>query len=401
MGIVVRMPRYGANMEEGTVGRWLAAEGDEVTAGQIICEIEIEKLTNDLEAPEDGVLRKVLCEEGDTRPCGGPIAVIAAADEDIGGLLAEAEGAAEAGLETEAEAGAGSADRSTAAAGMTITPKALKLAEEKGVDYSGSKGTGIHGAITRDDIKALIAGGKAVPAAAAPSPSAAVAGGSAPMSAARRAAAEYMTRSLSESAQATITMDADVSDLVERYSREKPEYEKEKIKLSYTAVLVKAMAAALLDHPVIRTALGEGTTLRTAEEINVGVGVDAEYGLVVPVIRHADKKELPEICTELQRQTDKARSGSLRPGDLQGGVISLSNLGMFGVRYSTPILNPGESAIVGAGTLTRQPVILDGGIYSRWILSLSMTFDHRVIDGAPAARYLQSLNAYLNGEELW
>jgi pyruvate dehydrogenase E2 component (dihydrolipoamide acetyltransferase) len=391
MGILVKMPRYGANMEEGTVGRWLAAEGDEVAAGQIICEIEIEKLTNDFEAPEDGVLRKILCDEGDARPCGDPIAVIAAADEDISALLAEAEGAGEARPAFEKEAAGGTASRAAAGSGMSITPKALKLAEEKGVDYSGIRGTGIHGAVTRQDIKDFIAAGG----------TAAAAGGSVPMSAARRVTAEYMMRSLSKSAQATIAVDADVTDLVGRYRLKKPEYEEKNIKLSYTAVLVKAIAAALVDHPVIRTAAEEGSTLRTAEEINIGIGVDAEYGLVVPVIRHADRKELPELCTELQRLGDKARSGDLRPEDMKGGVVSLSNLGMFGVRYSTPILNPGESAIVGAGTLTQQPVILDGGIHTRWIISLSMTFDHRVIDGAPAARFLQSLVKHMNGEEIW
>ncbi len=395
MGILVKMPRYGANMEEGTVGNWLVSEGDAVKEGQIICEIEIEKLTNDFEAPEDGVLRKILCEEGDTRPCGEAIAVIAAADEDISALLAEAEGAGEAGPAFEKEAAGGTASRA-AGSGISITPKALKLAEEKGVDYSGIRGTGIHGAVTRQDIKDFIAAGGAAAGATT-----FAAGGSVPMSAARRVTAEYMMRSLSESAQATIAMDADVTDLVERYRLKKSEYEEKHIKLSYTAVLVKAIAAALVDHPVIRTAAGEGSTLRTAEEINIGIGVDAEYGLVVPVIRHADGKELPELCTELQRLGDKARSGDLRPEDMKGGVVSLSNLGMFGVRYSTPILNPGESAIVGAGTLTQQPVILDGGIHTRWIISLSMTFDHRVIDGAPAARYLQSLVKHMNGEEIW
>lgn len=409
MGILIRMPRYGANMEEGTVGQWLVSEGDEVKTGQIICEIEIEKLTNDFEAPEDGVLRKILCEEGDTRTCGEPIAIIAEADEDIGGLLAEAgEGSAgvgasdstspadgekdEAAVETKGTEAArkrpAAAAQGKPGAGMTITPKALKLAEEKGVDYSGITGTGIHGAITRQDVKDVIASGAA-------------AGAGSQMSAARRVTAEYMMKSLASTAQATITMDGDVTRLVERYGREKRNYEAENIKLSYTAVLVKAMAAALLEHPVIRTAADEGNMLHTAEDINIGVGVDADCGLIVPVMQHADRKQLSEICTELVRLSDKARAGSLGPDEMQGGVISLSNLGMFGVRYSTPILNPGESAIIGAGTLTQQPLIIDGGIYSRWVMAISMTFDHRVIDGAPAARYLQTCIEKLNGEEVW
>lgn len=420
------MPRYGANMEEGTVGQWLVSEGDEVSEGQVICEIEIEKLANDFEAPEDGVLRKILCDEGDSRECGAPIAIIAEADEDISALEAEAEsgeisanidktapkeepGDADTAAETvpaEKNAAKGPV-RGTPGQGMTITPKALKLAEEKGVDYSGITGTGIHGAITRQDVKDFIApgggqtaGSGRAAAARGTGPKVAAPGTSAPMSTARRVTAEYMMKSLETTAQASIAADGDVTELVDRYRAAKEGFAEKSIKLSYTALIVKAMAAALVEHSLIRTT-AEGNTLRTAEEINIGVGVDAEYGLIVPVIQHADKKSLGEVCGDLVRLSDKARAGSLGPEETKNGTITLSNLGMFGVRYSTPILNPGESAIVGAGTLTQQPVILDGGIYSRWIISLSMTFDHRVIDGAPAARYLQAVIGYLNGEKIW
>lgn len=440
MGTVIKMPRYGANMEEGTVSEWFFEEGDSVDEGETLCEIEIEKLSNEFEAPATGVLRKILCPEGETRECGEPIAVIAEEDEDIEQLLAEAD--AEAGAEAggaEAEAGAGAeagreGAREAATGGESgggaapspegapkITPKARKLAEQKGVDYSGIRGTGIHGAITRQDIKDFIAaGGAAVGAAgagvgagaeaaagASQEGAAAARGGTAardrtagaavPMSSVRRATSRAMMKSVSESAQTTIMMDAQVDELVRRYRAAKERYAAGGVKISYTAAALKAVAEALVEHPEIRTISEGEETIRTLENIDIGVAVDLGNGLMVPVLRGCDRKDLKTLAGELSSLVDRAKAGSLGQEDFGDAAISVSNVGMYGVRYFTPILNPPESAIVGLGTLEQEPVIRDGGIFPAWVFSLNMTYDHRIIDGAPAARFLAAVKEKLNG----
>jgi pyruvate dehydrogenase E2 component (dihydrolipoamide acetyltransferase) len=206
-----------------------------------------------------------------------------------------------------------------------------------------------------------------------------------------------MMKSVSESAQTTIMMDAQVDELVRRYGAAKERYAADGVKLSYTAAAVKAVAEALAEHPEIRTISEGEETIRTLESIDIGVAVDLGNGLMVPVLRDCDRKDLETLSADLASLVDRAKAGSLGQDDFGGAAISVSNVGMFGVRYFTPILNPPESAIVGLGTLEQEPVIRDGGIFPAWIFALSMTYDHRIIDGAPAARFLAAVKEKLNG----
>ncbi len=408
MGMLITMPRYGANMEAGTVAEWFVEEGDEVAEGDALCEIEIEKLTNELESPASGVLRKILCPEGESRECGAAIAVVAAADEDISGLLAEA-GATQTADSSENSGAGPDADRRTGpspGAGTgededdepRITPRARKLAKEKGVDYINNKieGSGFHGAITRQDIKEFIAVSAAKPAAQSTTPAAASQPGGVPMSAVRRATARAMMKSVSETAQTSIMMEAQVDELVRRYNEQKGQWTAEGIKLSYTAVAVKAAAAALAEHPEIRTIQAGEEQIKTLTTIDIGVAVDSGQGLMVPVLRGCDTKDLKTVCRELAALVDRAKAGSLGADDFGGAALSLSNVGMYGVRYFTPILNPPESAIIGLGTLQQEALIRDGGIFAAWVWALNMTYDHRLIDGAPAARFLAAFRDNLN-----
>ncbi|MFW6208636.1 MAG: dihydrolipoamide acetyltransferase family protein [Spirochaetota bacterium] len=408
MGMLITMPRYGANMEAGTVAEWFVEEGDEVAEGDALCEIEIEKLTNELESPASGVLRKILCPEGESRECGAAIAVVAAADEDISGLLAEA-GATQTADSSENSGAGPDADRRTGpspGAGTgededdepRITPRARKLAKEKGVDYINNKieGSGFHGAITRQDIKEFIAVSAAKPAAQSTTPAAASQPGGVPMSAVRRATARAMMKSVSETAQTSIMMDAQFDELVRRYNEQKAQFADEGIKLSYTAVAVKAAAAALAEHPEIRTIQAGEEQIKTLTTIDIGVAVDSGQGLMVPVLRGCDTKDLKTVCRELAALVDRAKAGSLGADDFGGAALSLSNVGMYGVRYFTPILNPPESAIIGLGTLQQEALIRDGGIFAAWVWALNMTYDHRLIDGAPAARFLAAFRDNLN-----
>jgi pyruvate dehydrogenase E2 component (dihydrolipoamide acetyltransferase) len=309
-----------------------------------------------------------------------------------------------------------------------ITAKARKLAEEKGVDYRGIPGTGYYGAITRQDIKDYLAAGGAAaekvsggaaaetgavaaaaggtgaaaerssaPTGGQPGASAgAPAGAAVPMPQMRKATARTMMKSVSESAQTTIMMDAGADELVRRYRAVKEAYAAEGVKLSYTAAAVKAAAAALREHPQLRTVSEDGETLRTLERIDIGVAVDLGHGLMVPVIRGCGTKDLPEICRELTSLADRAKAGSLSRDDFGGAAMTVSNVGMYGIRYFTPILNPPESAILGLGTLEQEPVIRGGGIFPAWVFALNLTYDHRIVDGAPAARFLNSFRDELN-----
>jgi pyruvate dehydrogenase E2 component (dihydrolipoamide acetyltransferase) len=415
MATIVEMPRYGANMEEGTVAGWNVSEGDTVEKGQIICEIEIEKLTNELEAPAAGVVRKILCPEGESRACGEAIAVIAGTEEDISALTGEGDVQVSSEPPSPEKSEAETVDASPArpAGEAKITPKARKLAEEIGIDFQSVKGTGIHGMITRQDIRGWAESGAAKPSVRAQSRAGTSAGSSAlatetaaaasgyrqvyaagegaKMSGIRKVTSRRMMESMMGSAQTSIFMDADISELVESYKRAKVLYEKEGARLSYSAIMLKAAAKALEAHPIIRTVMTGPETITTLEEINIGIAVDGDGGLTVPVLKKVNQLELKEVCRELTRLADRAKTGTLVADEMSGGSFTVSNVGMYGVKYFTPILNAPESAILGVGTLTQEPKIVDGGIQARWILALSLTYDHRIVDGAPAARFLGDL----------
>lgn len=428
MGTIICMPRYGATMEEGLLASWEVSEGDEVVRGQVLCVIEIEKITNEVEAEEGGIIRKIICSEGETLPCGEPLVILAGQDEDITALMAEAE----SGFQSKTENPTVSKDNEAAVSietknskkngkknalpsasefpgkidGVKITPKALKLAEELGVDYNGIKGTGIHNTITRQDIRTSMesASGKNMiqtssvmqPVQEKITVNAALSeAGYVKMSNIRKITARRMMESVTGSAQTSMMMDADLTDLVEAYNNKKVSYSREGIKLSYTAIIIKAVSSALVNHPNIRTVIESGDYIRTLPDINIGVAIDADYGLTVPVLTHVDCKDLSTIGRDLSELTARAKAGTLSSDDMNGGVFTVSNVGMLNVKYFTPILNLPQSAILGIGTLARQPVVIDGGLHVRWIMSLSLTYDHRIIDGAPAARFLNEIRRNL------
>jgi pyruvate dehydrogenase E2 component (dihydrolipoamide acetyltransferase) len=404
VAVVIRMPRYGATMEEGTLAAWTVEEGDAVETGDLLCEIEIEKLTNELPSPQDGILRRIICEEGETVPCGTPLAVIAEADEDISGLL---ENLSESGgVGGEAEEGSGSIDAvegsGTEAAPdePRITPKARELSQELGVDYRSIRGTGLHGAVTREDVRAYHAQFGHSPVPGGDEPGKRVHSTSGKMSGVRRTIARRMMESLGNSAQTTIMMDADITGLAAAYASVRPVLARQGIKLSYTAIIVKAAATVLLRHPGIRSVIEGEDSVRVLEQINIGTAVDTGDGLAVPVLRQVDDKPLTAVCSMLAEAAERARRGALNPGETEGGCFSVTNVGSFGVTFFTPILNPPQSAILGIGTAGEAPLVIKGGIHIRTVLHLSLTYDHRLIDGAPAARFLKDVRDNLEAERL-
>jgi pyruvate dehydrogenase E2 component (dihydrolipoamide acetyltransferase) len=389
-------------MEEGVIHSLSVKEGDLVSKGDVLGEIEIEKLTNELLAEEDGVVLKIVAEEGETLPCGAPILFLGAAGESLDPgaepPAAVEETAAESALVETSTHSNGPGAVSPPELGeylesAQITPKGLQLAQELGVDYHFIKGTGRMGMVTREDIRQAVAAGTAPRLEAAARPS--LQSETVKMSQMQLAVARAMDASLKSTAQTTISMDLDAGPMVAAYRAHKEEYSRKDIKLTYTAILIKIVAEALVEHRLLRTTI-EGSNLVTRAEINVGIAIDIDDGLVVPNIKNASQKSIAQIAVELAGLGKRAKENALSLDDITAGVFTITNLGMFGIKYFAPILNPGESGILGVGTIQEVAVVQQGGIFMKPVLNLSLTHDHRVVNGAPAARFLQSIQRIMN-----
>ena len=440
----VIMPKFGLSMETGVLGSWLVEEGASVTKGSALAEITTDKITNTCEAPKDGILRKILLPEGEEAACGEAIAVLAdTADEDISAECGggQSEGGAFADSAEQAAAASPVPEKATSA-DIKITPRAKKVAEEQGLEYSHIQGTGLLGAITISDLKkhgiprkdpAGAASVSAAPASAsvpssasgsssASGPSSASAPASGPSTASAPAAApkavfdtrpcegedvivkmstmetaiaKAMQNSLLTTAQATIATEAEITELVRVYKQLKGKYTNAGVKLSYTAMLIKAVAMALENHKALRSTMADENHIKISSRIHIGVAVDIPGGLIVPVIRDANMKDLRTICLELSDLTQRAKDNKLTSGQLGGATITITNLGMFGITYFTPVLNVPESAILGVGAIIEKLMVKDGGFYPASVMNFSLTHDHRIVNGAPAARFLKEVTASL------
>ncbi len=408
MAVELTMPKFGLTMHEGTLQRFFKAAGEIVKAGEPLYEVETEKVLYVVEAPASGTLAAWFHGEGTVVECGRPVAVIAEAGEDAAALAAASSpasaGAARSAAPALASAPVGdklpaSADGSPTPAGgrRSVSPVARKLAAELKVDLERVSGTGPGGRITREDIERAAKGGGAPPAdVAAPGAATSALSGSSSagakpqlrtvgMRGMRRTIATRMHQSLHEAAQLTITTEADVTAASELRARLTREFD-----FTYTDLLIHAVGRALVRHPRMNSKLSEDAILLLSE-VNIGMAVALEEGLIVPVIANADRKSLREIVTITKDLGERARVGSLKLEDVSGGTFSITNLGNFGIDAFTPILNTGETGILGVGRIVEKPAVYRGEIARRSMLTLSLTFDHRIIDGAPAANFLQTV----------
>ncbi|MGS5516568.1 dihydrolipoamide acetyltransferase family protein [Clostridioides difficile] len=411
----VKMPKFGLSMEDGTIGTWLIEEGNIVNKGDELLEIETDKITNTVEATEDGVLRKILFEEGEVVNCGEIICIIADANEDISGLNTTVK------TNIEKEEDTPSLELITEVKNLEIekriTPRAKKIAEEKGIDYSNIEGTGIHGAITIDDLKnfmnknleekvietnqsEVVEKGVRQDATSIPQIKSAKTtirenDVVTKMTQMQNIIAKKMHESLLTTAQTTIATELEITNLTKVYKSLKEKYKNAGIKLSYTALIIKAVAQALENHPKLRTQVFDENHFKINDEINVGVAVDIPNGLVVPVIKNANLKDLRTICIELSDLSEKAKNNQLNQDEMSNGTITITNLGMFGITYFTPVLNTPESAILGIGSIIEKVLVKDGAFYAGSVMNMSLTHDHRVVDGAPGARFLQEVTQNL------
>jgi pyruvate dehydrogenase E2 component (dihydrolipoamide acetyltransferase) len=350
----VVMPKLSLTMKEGTVGKWYKKEGDSVEKGEPIVEIISEKATYDLEAPASGIIRKILVEEGVDTQVNAVLAAIAAHDEAF----------SEADIQAEAPQAVEEVEK-----GVLASPAAKRLAREYGIDISLVKGSEPEGRIVEEDVRKVVEETRGI----LPKVKEII-----HLSGFRKTSAERVSASFKTAAHSTIMMEVDISKAKELH---------EKFQVSYTTVLVGVVAKALLEHTIINATL-DGDQIKIFEDVNVGVAVATEQGLVVSVIRNADRKSLKEIDTAIKELTEKARQGKLTREEVTGGTFTITNLGMYGVDFFTPIINPPEAAILGVGKIMEKPVIVNGKVEVKPVIMLSLSYDHRIVDGAPAAEFL-------------
>ncbi|MBI2847056.1 MAG: 2-oxo acid dehydrogenase subunit E2 [Chloroflexi bacterium] len=389
MAVSLVMPMLGDVMEKGTVSRWFKTEGEWVEKGTPIFEVTTDKITYEVEAVDAGVLKQVT-PVGQVVPVGGLVGYLLAKGEPVPAVsTAEAPAAvAKAPLKEPEPAPAHAVE-----ARVKASPAARRAAVEHKVDLSQVVGTGPEGRITEDDvIKFVEASGKAK---AAPPGGKTIA-----LTGIRKAVAERMWQSLHTMAQLTIAMEVDMTDAVKLRERLISLWEKaENVRVTYTDLIIKAVAMALKEHPLLNSTIA-GDELHLLEDINVGMAVAIEGGLIVPVVHHADKKGLLDIAKETKVLAEKARSGDLSLNDVSRGTFTVTTLGVHDVEIFTPIVNPPEVAVLGVGRLVEKPVVYKGEIARRMMMYLSLSFDHRAMDGVPAAAFLRRVKEILERPEL-
>ncbi len=390
-----KMPKLGMDMSEGTIVKWLKIEGEPVQKGEPLAEIETDKSSVEVESLHSGILLKRYHEEGACLPCGTPLAAIGAVGEEAPTLSLAADKPTEA-PEAPAAREAGTA-LGAPPAGMPeggkipASPRARRLAEKEGVPLADLTGTGPKGRIIEQDVRALLGRRETAPARGRRSTHIE---NIAPLSGIRKITAQRMCQSVSEMAQTTHRVDVDMVNLID-FRRQMNEYlEPEGLKISFVDLLVAVCARALIEHLEANASL-RPDGLHTFNYANVGVAVDTPRGLMVPVIRDADSLSVREIALTGRELIDKARRGSLRPEEMSGGTFTVSNLGMYELDSFTAIVNPPETCILAVGRIMDRVVALDGQLAARPMMNLGLTYDHRVLDGAPAARFLQTIKGYI------
>jgi pyruvate dehydrogenase E2 component (dihydrolipoamide acetyltransferase) len=408
MATHIAIPKLGMTMTEATLVEWKAGEGDRVEKGDVVLAIQTEKINWDVEASASGYVH-ILVEQDVTAPVGRVVGLIAETKEELEALqkepareiLTTAPEPAQAAPAAAAPPVAASAGRRE---GIAISPLARKLAAEHGVDITSMTGTGPGGRIVREDVeKAVEAMKKGVPLAAVHEGKRVKT--TLPLKGIRRTIAEHMHRSLSVAAQLTTMGEIDMTEVIALRNALLEQGEGTGARVTYTDILVVAVARALKDNPIVNSSMVENEIVLW-EDINIGVAValedGLEGGLIVPVVRNADQKSLTEISLEIRSLVEKARTARLMPDDVSGGTFTLTNLGAVGGGwgFGTPIINQPQSAILGTGSISDRAVVRDGQIVIRPIMTYSLTVDHRVIDGAPAATFAARITQLLEDPSL-
>ena len=412
MATKVHMEALSPTMEEGQLVQWLKNEGDTIASGDVLAEVETDKATMELVARGDGILRKIFLGAGGTAEVGAVIGVIAAEDEDISEISGVSGAAAPAAASVE-EVVVSKTDADPVVEEPTLgttevvplastggrvkaSPLARRLAEQAGVDISQVPGSGPGGRVVKRDIEAAKASGDATPApSVAPSwtPDEAEYE-DVQTSQMRKTIAKRLITSIGPVPTFYLTVDVDMSRAMEARKSMNAMLKTEGAKVSVNDIVLKAVAGALRQHPNCNAQWHDGF-IRRFKAVHVGVAVAVEDGLITPVVRHAHLKGITQIGAEVKELAGRAREKKLKPEEYTGATFSVSNLGMFGIHEFTAIINPPEAGILAVGGIDDTPVAVDGEVVVRPRMRITMSCDHRVIDGAQGSRFLQTLKGML------
>ena len=416
MAEIVRMPKLSDTMTEGVVAEWHKNVGDQVESGEVLAEIETDKATMEFESFQDGVLLHIGVDKGATAAVDSILAILGEAGEDVSGLLAaEAEAPAAAAPAPEpapapapapapVEAAPAPAPAPVAAPAPAVAPAAkvaapapsangkikasplaARLAAERGIDLGRVAGTGDGGRIVKRDIEGY------VPAPAAAGLGAVESSTDFPVTQMRKTIARRLAESKFTAPHFYLKLSVDMGAAVEARQAINAE---EGVKVSFNDMVVKAVSLALKKHPAVNSAWMD-THIRQNDHVHIGVAVAVEDGLLVPVVRHADRKSLTEIGAEVKDCAGKAREKKLQPSDWEGNTFTISNLGMFGIEDFTAIINPPDACILAVGGISDVPVVKDGAVVPGKVMKLTLSCDHRVVDGATGAAFLQEVKSLL------
>ncbi len=419
MAEIIYMPKLSDTMTEGVVAEWNKQVGDTVDSGELLAEIETDKATMEFESFYDGVLLHIGVEKGQTAPVNAVLAVIGEKGDDVQKILAEAAAAAPAEEKVEEKAAAPTpepvkeapkpapAPVSTASAApkpapvavaesngrVFASPLAKKMANERGIDLSNVIGTGEGGRIVKKDIEHYH-----------PYSAPAIGGGLAsrthvgtetfteePISQMRKTIAKRLAESKFTAPHFYLTIDMDMDQAI---ATRKSINDLAGVKISYNDMVIKAVALALTEHPNINSAW-MGDTIRRNQHVHIGVAVAVDEGLLVPVVRFADGKSMPEIGEEVRSMAKKAKDKKLQPQDWEGNTFTISNLGMFGIEEFTAIVNPPDSCIMAVGGIRQVPVVKNGEVVPGNMMKVTLSCDHRVVDGATGAAFLATFKKYM------
>ena len=408
----VIMPQMGESIFEGTITKWLKKIGEPVKRDEPLFEISTDKVDSEIPAPASGVLSEIRVNEGETVQVNTVVGVIseegaAASPNPAKVEMKEApkpQAAQAAPQEPAEELKPESEPATPASRSVRSSPLVKRIAREEAVDLGQLEGTGLGGRITKKDILSHLSGRQStdVPARAAARPQMlstdrSLSGSSevVPMSAMRKSTAEHMLASRRTSAHVTTVFEVDLTHIVSIKNQHAQEFlEREGGKLSYMPFFIKAVAGALKEFPVVNASIS-GTDIIYKKEVNIGVAVALDWGLIVPVVKNADEKSFLGIAKTASSLAERARQKKLAPEDVQGGTFTITNPGVFGSLLGTPIINQPQVAILCIGAITKRPVVINDAIAVRSIAYLTLTFDHRLIDGAVADRFMSSLKSKL------
>ncbi len=381
----IAMPRLGWTMEEGTLVEWLKTEGEQVETGEILFIVESDKALNEIETFSSGIL----CippgapQPGDTVPVGTLLGYLLQTGEEMPTERASASGDPASPIPVTAtlhNQPTSAAKPPSTKGNPTISPRARRIANELNISWHHIKGSGQTGRIIERDIRAVTA--------QPPGSTGHI----------RELIANRLWQSQNETAAVTLTTEADATGLVDLRAGFKASQGTDAP--TYSHMIAKLTALALGEHPALNASWQNGAP-HQYESVHLGLAVDTEGGLLVPVIRDADSKSLAQIATEARALALKARRHTLGPDALQGGTFTISNLGMYGIDAFTPIINLPQAAILGLGRIVEKPAVFQGQVVPRALMALSLTFDHRILDGGPAARFLDRVRTFIEQPDLW